>query len=231
MRKQAVIFDMDGTLVDSNDAHARAWMAAFAAERIAVDYGAVRRAIGMGGDKLMPAVANLDSESPVGKRLSAHRAAAFADRELPNIVPFPHVRALALRLVEDGFVLAIASSAKEDELRPLVERAAIGDLLVAQSSGDDADASKPDPDIVRAALTRAEVAPGDAIMVGDTPYDVQAAQRAGVRIVAFTCGGWSAADLRGAVAVYADPADLLARYDASPFARAADRRSADVATF
>ena len=230
MTTQAVIFDVDGTLVDSNDAHTRAWVAAFAAERVPVDYGAVRRAIGMGGDKLIPAVSNLDPESPIGKRLAERRAAAFADRELPGIAPFSHVRTLAERLVADGFDLAIASSAKEEELEPLIERAGIGDLLVAQSSGDSAGASKPDPDIVQAALKRAGVSPADAIMVGDTPYDVEAAQRAGVRIVAVTCGGWSAADLRGAIAVYADPADLLARYDASPFARAADRRAASGAT-
>ncbi|HST76588.1 MAG TPA: HAD family hydrolase [Acetobacteraceae bacterium] len=218
MTTEAVIFDIDGTLVDSNDAHTRAWMAAFATERIAVDYGSVRRAIGMGGDKLIPAVSTVDPESALGKRISERRAAEFAGAQLPGVTAFPHVRTLALRLVEDGYRLAIATSAKEDELRPLVERAGIADLLVAHSSSD-AGASKPDPDIVQAALEGAKVGAEDAIMVGDTPYDVQAAQRAGVRIVALTCGGWSAADLKGAIAVYADPADLLARYEGSPFAR------------
>jgi phosphoglycolate phosphatase-like HAD superfamily hydrolase len=219
MQTQAVIFDVDGTLVDSNEAHARAWVAAFAAEQIEVDEAAVRRAIGMGGDKLIPEVSDVDPESALGKRLSKRRGEAFSDRELAGIVPFPQVRALALRLVADGYKLAIASSAKDDELGPLLERAEIADLLVGTSSGDDVDASKPSPDIVQSALTQTGLLPGEAIMVGDTPYDVQAAQRAGVRTVAFTCGGWSAADLGGAIAVYADAADLLARYDASPFAR------------
>lgn len=219
MPPPAVIFDIDGTLVDSNDAHARAWVAAFASERIAVDYAAIRRAIGMGADKLIPAVSNVDPESAVGKRLRERRAEEFADRHLPRVVAFPHVRSLALRLVEDGYKLAIATSAQEDELRPLVERAGIADLLSAHSSSDDSDASKPDPDIVKAALARVEVGASDAIMVGDTPYDVQAAQRAGVRIVGVTCGGWSASELKGAIAVYADAGDLVARYDGSPFAR------------
>jgi len=219
MTTEAVIFDIDGTLVDSNDAHARAWVAAFAGERIDVDYAAVRRAIGMGGDKLIPAVSTVDPESAVGKRLRERRAEEFADVQFPRVKAFPHVRTLALRLVEDGYRLAIATSAKEDELWPLVERAGIADLLAAHSSSDNANGSKPDPDIVEAALARAKVDADKAIMVGDTPYDVEAAQRAGVRIVAVTCGGWSASDLKGAIAVYADAADLLARYDASPFAR------------
>ena len=221
MRTEAVIFDVDGTLVDSNDAHARAWVAAFAAERIAVDYNAVRRAIGMGGDKLIPAVSKVSPGSALGKRLTERRAAEFAERQLPAVRPFPHVRGLALRMVEDGYLLAIASSAQEDELRQLVDRAGITDLLAAQSSSDSGGQSKPDPDIVQAALARAKVDARDAIMIGDTPYDVEAAQRAGVRIVGVTCGGWSAADLTGAIAVYSDPADLLAGYDSSPFARRA----------
>ena len=157
MPAAAVIFDVDGTLVDSNDAHARAWVTAFASERIAVDYAAVRRAIGMGGDKLIPAVSNVDPESAVGKRLQERRAAEFADTQLPGVVAVPHVRTLALRLVEDGYTLAIATSAQEDELRPLVQRAGIADLLTAHSSSDDADASKPDPDIVKAALARVKL--------------------------------------------------------------------------
>jgi phosphoglycolate phosphatase-like HAD superfamily hydrolase len=218
MSARAVLFDVDGTLVDSNDAHARAWVAAFRSEAVEVDYDAVRRAIGMGGDKLMPAVSGVDPESARGKRIRERRAEIFAGRELPGIAAFPAVRQLALRMRDDGFVLAVASSAQQDELRPLVARAEIGDLLVGASSADDAEESKPEPDIVEAALARAGAAPADAIMLGDTPYDIEAARRAGVAIVALTCGGWSAADLRGAAAVYADPADLLGRYHTSPFA-------------
>jgi HAD superfamily hydrolase (TIGR01549 family) len=219
MHAHAVLFDVDGTLVDSNEAHTRAWVAAFESEGVTVDYDAVRRAIGMGGDKLMPAVSDVDPESARGQRIRDRRAEIFSERELPGIEAFPEVRQLALRMRDDGFVLAIASSAQKDELDPLVARADIGDLLVGASSSDDAEESKPEPDIVQAALKLAEATPAQAIMLGDTPYDVQAAQRAGVAIVGLTCGGWSAAELQGAAAVYADPADLLARYHTSPFAR------------
>lgn len=218
MTTAAVIFDVDGTLVDSNDAHARAWVGAFAAEGITVAFDAVRRKIGMGGDKLMPAVSGIDHDSPLGTRISERRGHLFKTEELPAIQAFADVRALAERLATDGYLLAVASSAKQDELEPLLDRAGLADLIAETTSSDDAEHSKPDPDIVTAALRTADADPARTIMLGDTPYDVAAATQAGIRIVAVECGGWSASDLHGAVAVYADAADLLARYATSPFA-------------
>jgi phosphoglycolate phosphatase-like HAD superfamily hydrolase len=218
-----VILDVDGTLVDSNDAHARAWVDAFAAEGITVAFDRIRRAIGMGSDKLMPAVAGIDKDSPEGKRISERRARIFKERELPGICAFPGVSALAERLVDDGYVLSVASSAKDDELRPLLERAGVLDLVAANASSDDADRSKPDPDIVVAALKAVGVDASRAIMIGDTPYDVAAAGRAGVRIIGLECGGWRPEELNGAIAVYADPAHLLSRYGSSPLAAPVSR--------
>jgi phosphoglycolate phosphatase-like HAD superfamily hydrolase len=129
--------------------------------------------------------------------------------------------------MDDGFVLVVGSSAKEDELQPLLERAGIADLITARASSDDVEGSKPDPDIVVAALDAAGASPSDAIMLGDTPYDVAAAGRAGVRIVGVESGGWTSSDLAGAVAVYADAADLLTRYDASPFSAPRSSRVGD----
>jgi HAD superfamily hydrolase (TIGR01509 family) len=213
----AVILDMDGTLVDSNDAHARAWVEAFSEDGITVAFEPVRRAIGMGGDKLMPAVAGIEEESPEGKRISQRRGEIFKARYLPALRAFPGVRELVERFSSDGFTLAVASSAQEDELTPVLKIAGVDDLIPTTTSSDDAANSKPDPDIVQAALKRTGCA--SAVMLGDTPYDVEAALRAGIRIVGVECGGWRRADLRGASEVYADPAELLARYDTSIFAR------------
>ena len=219
MTNGAVILDVDGTLVDSNDAHARAWIDAFAACGITVSFAAVRRAIGMGGDKLMPHVAGVSQDSKQGEEVDKRRREIFRDQYLPAIRPFPRVRDLLQRFCSDGLRLGVASSASEDELERLLAIAEVSDLIAARTSSDDADNSKPDPDIVVAAIERAHVPRERVMMLGDTPYDVQAATRAGIPIVALECGGWRRDELRGASAVYLSPADLLSRYDDSPFAR------------
>jgi phosphoglycolate phosphatase-like HAD superfamily hydrolase len=113
----------------------------------------------------------------------------------------------------------VATSAKSGELKPLLERAGVADLIDAKTSSDDADRSKPDPDIVAAAVKKAKADPSRTIMLGDTPYDVQAAHRAGIRVIALECGGWRRAELGDADAVYRDVADILDNYDSSLFAR------------
>ena len=221
MNGRAVILDVDGTLVDSNDAHADAWVDAFTEFGITVAYDAVRRSIGMGGDKLMPEVAGIDEGSRLGQQIAERRGHIFKSRYLPRLAAFPRVRELILRFKADGFILAVASSAKEDELDPLLEVAGVKELIPARTSSDDAEHSKPDPDIVVAALTRVKADRARAVMVGDTPYDVAAAKRAGIEIVGLECGGWTREALSGAAAVYRDPADLLDRYEDSLFARQA----------
>jgi HAD superfamily hydrolase (TIGR01509 family) len=216
-----VIFDVDGTLVDSNHAHARAWVAAFSEHGITVAYESVRRAIGMGGDKLMPLVAGLEEDSPEGKRIAKRRGEIFREVWLPQLKPFPRTRELVRRVSESGVSLAVASSATEEELHPLLEVAGVSDLIPTRTSSDDAEKSKPDPDIVKAALQRTGCSAEQAIMIGDTPYDVEAAGRAGVRIIALECGGWGRADLRNAAEVYRDASELLDRYEESILARAA----------
>ena len=213
----AVILDVDGTLVDSNDAHAHAWVEAFAEAGITVDHDKVRRSIGMGGDKLMPAVAGIEESSPRGQRIGARRGEIFKSTYLPAIRPFPSTRELLERFIADGFVLSVASSAAEDELQPLLEQAGVADLIPHRTSADDAEHSKPDPDIVQAALREAAVEKSHAIMLGDTPYDVEAAGRAGIAIVGLECGGWPREALTGALAVYRDATDLLVHYEKSPF--------------
>src|SRR5918999_2683662 len=196
----AVLFDIDGTLVDSNDAHARAWVEAFAAYGVQVDYAQVRRCIGMGGDKLMPEVSGLREDTPKGTAISERRREVFKEKYLPRIKPLPGARELVAALKERGLTLVAASSAKKDELKPLLSIAGADALLDAATSSDDAEESKPDPDIVQAALKQAKARPQHAVMIGDTPYDVQAAARAGVRVIGFRSGGWNDQDLKGAVA-------------------------------
>jgi HAD superfamily hydrolase (TIGR01509 family) len=217
----AVILDVDGTLVDSNDAHAQAWIEAFAEAGITVAFDDVRHCIGMGGDKLMPQVSGIDESSELGERISTARAEIFKRKYLPRIEPFPGTLAMVERFAADGFVLGVASSAKEDELDPLLDRAGLAHLIPHRTSSDDAENSKPDPDIVVATVKQTGCDPQRVIMVGDTPYDVAAAKRAGIEIVALECGGWGRDALAGAVAIYRDAEDLLSQYADSPFARLA----------
>jgi HAD superfamily hydrolase (TIGR01509 family) len=219
MTPPAAILDVDGTLVDSNDAHAQAWVTAFNEAGIDVSSDRVRRSIGMGSDKLMPHVAGLRSDSPEGKRVSKRRSEIFHQEYLPHLAAFPRVRELVERFAADGYVVVVASSAQPDELEALLKIAGIDDLIAAGSSSGDASRSKPDPDIVHAALQRSGAEPHLAIMLGDTPYDVEAAQRAGIAIVGVESGGWRAEDLRGAVEVHPGVAEICAHYDGSAFAR------------
>lgn len=213
---RAVLFDIDGTLVDSNDAHAQAWVQAFTEAGVRVAFDKVRCSIGMGGDKLMPSVAGIEEETALGTRISARRGEIFKSEYLPRLQPFREAAALVHQLEARGLKAVAASSAKRDELEALLHIAGAASLLGDATSGDDADQSKPDPDIVHAALKKAGVDASGAVMIGDTPYDIEAASRAGVAAIAFRCGGWKDTSLRGAIAIYDGPWDLLARLDESP---------------
>lgn len=215
---KGVILDMDGTLVDSNDAHALAWVEAFAKHEIQVPFERIRPLIGMGGDRIVPQMTGYSVEEPEGQQIVRMRAEIFRTRYLPWVHPFPGVRALLGRLKADGVRLGLASSAPADELAQLLQISGVEDLIDARASTDPGEASKPDPDIVHAALDALGIPAEAVIMIGDTPYDVEAASRAGIGIIALRCGGWSDDKLSGALAIRDDPADLLASLDAaSPF--------------
>ncbi|KQT18664.1 HAD family hydrolase [Methylobacterium sp. Leaf399] len=220
---ETVIFDVDGTLIDSNDQHARAWQDAFADFGHDIPLADLRAQIGKGGDQLLPVFLSDSEIAERGEALQAHRGGILHGRYLATIRPFPQVRALMQRLIVDGTRIALASSAKGDELAGYKRLADIADLVDEETSSDDAERSKPHPDIFVAALDRlGDLSPEKALVVGDTPYDAEAAGKAGLRVVGLTCGGWAEADLiaAGCIAVYRDAADLLARYDDSPLARA-----------
>ena len=220
---EAVLLDVDGTLVDSNDAHAEAWSDVLREAGHDIGSERVRPLIGMGGDKILPELIGVDSESEEGKRLSARRTEVFLHEYLPAILPFAHARDLLERMRDDGYRLVIATSALDEELRGLMKVVDAEWLIDEKTSSSDAENSKPDSDIIHAALEKAGAPARACLMLGDTPYDVAAATKAGVRIVALRCGGWSDDELRGAIAVYEDPSELYEKYDESPFGRGAGR--------
>jgi len=211
---------MDGTLIDSDDAHARAWYRAFADNGEQVAYDEIRQRIGMGGDNLIPAILGIEKESELGSRISERRSEIYRDEYLPGIRPFPGVRALLERMREAGLRLAIATSSPTEELEPAIDLANIRDLLEKRTSADEADSSKPDPDILHAALDQLGLPPEETVMLGDTPYDIAAAGRAGLDVIAFRSGGFSDEDLTGALAIFDGPWELLERWEESPLAAA-----------
>jgi phosphoglycolate phosphatase-like HAD superfamily hydrolase len=214
-----VLLDVDGTLVDSNGAHATAWRIALSEFGYDVPLERLRSWIGMGGDKILRRVDDaLRDDSGTGKAIDERRTHIFlagVDRLRPT--------AGALELLERfgslGIRRVVATSAKRSELQSILCATGLEDEIDAATTSDDADRSKPDADIVIAALHIAKTTAGRAVFLGDTPYDVEAAQKGGVVAVAVECGGWAASELSGARAVYADPRALLREFDRSPFAR------------
>jgi HAD superfamily hydrolase (TIGR01549 family) len=218
---KAVIFDVDGTLIDSVDLHARAWQEALAHFGKQFDFERVRSQIGKGGDQLMPVFLSQQELEEFGEELEEYRGQLFKREYLPQVKGFPAVRELFERIKREGLQLALASSAKEDELKSYKKIADIEDLVEEETSSDDAEKSKPHPDIFEAALARlGDMSPSEAIVVGDTPYDAEAAGKAGLQTIGFLSGGFPEKDLRaaGCAQIYRDPADLLANFDTSPLA-------------
>jgi HAD superfamily hydrolase (TIGR01509 family) len=224
-RIRAVILDVDGTLVYSNDEHARAFIEA-ARELELPDPGfeRVRWLIGKGGDKLIPEAFGLEEGGEAYTALDERKGEIFRERYAPTLKPTPGARELLERFAAEGLRRVVATSAGSDDIEILLERAGVTDLVEACTTASDVEETKPDPDIVDAALRLAEVDAGVAVMIGDTPYDVEAATRGGVRIVGVRSGGWEDDELRGAAAVYDHPADLLAHYERSLFGRSMEGR-------
>jgi len=216
---RAVLFDVDGTLVDSVALHAAAWQEAFARFGKRVSLEEVRRQIGKGGDQLVPVFLTEDEQRRFGRALQDFRSELYVREYLPRVRPFPGARELVERVRAAGAAAVLASSARGEELEKMVRLLGIEHAVEAKTSADDAERSKPSPDIFRAALARAGgVAPADAIALGDTPWDAIAAGRAGVRTIGVLAGGFDEAELlaAGCIAIYRDARDLLARYDGSP---------------
>lgn len=219
---KAVIFDIDGTLVDSVDLHARAWQEAFRKFGREIEFGRVRHEIGKGGDQLMPVFFTKEELDEFGEEMEKYRGDLYKRAYLPHVRAFPRVRELFERIRRDDRRIALASSAKEEELKVYKDLAGISDLIEEETSQDDVAKSKPHPDIFAAALSRlGDVEPSQALIVGDSPYDAEAAGKLKLKTVGVLCGGFPEVELRaaGCIAVYRDPADLLARYEQTPLSR------------
>jgi HAD superfamily hydrolase (TIGR01509 family) len=213
---KGVLLDVDGTLIDSNDAHAHSWVDAMRTFGIPCAFEQIRPLIGMGGDRIL-VMWGVESDSARGQAISTVRTQIFRDHYLPTLKPFPFVRPLLERMKRDGKKLVVASSATKDDVKGLLERAGVGDLIDHVASSSDAQESKPAPDIIHAALEHSGLSATEVVLVGDTPYDVEAATKAGVPCIAMRSGGWSDRDLAGAVAIYDDTRELLSQYAVSVF--------------
>ncbi|WP_089129757.1 HAD family hydrolase [Tolypothrix sp. NIES-4075] len=220
MTLQAVILDVDGTLVLSNDAHAKAWVEAFKDFGYEVSFDKVRPLIGMGGDQVVPKlVSELSDNEGEGKAIADRRKELIINKYAPNLPAANGSRQLLLKMKNEGLRLIIASSATSEELSLLLKAAQVDDLLEEATTSSDAESSKPAPDIVEAALKKLNMQPNEVVMLGDTPYDIQSASAAGVGVIAVRCGGFDDSQLERAIAIYNDPADILANYDNSPLSK------------
>jgi len=211
---RAVIFDLDGTLVDSNEFHIDSWDRAFRHFGKTFSYEELKKQIGKGSDNYLPEFLTSNEIKQFGKELDEYRSDLFKKEYLECVKPFPKVRELFERIRRDGKRILLASSGKKPETEYYIKLLQIEDLIDGQITAEDADSSKPAPDIFIAALARLSgVSPDDAIVVGDTRFDIEAAHKAGLAAIGFLCGG--AADEKtlrkaGALAIYRHPADLLA---------------------
>jgi HAD superfamily hydrolase (TIGR01509 family) len=213
---EAFIFDVDGTLIDSNDFHAEAWQKAFAEFGKSFSLDQIRPHIGKGADTLLPSFLNRKEIEEIGDSVADRRGEIFGDEFLPHVKAFPKVRELFERIKTDGKRIVLASSSKEDEVKAYKKIARIEDLVDDATSADDAQHSKPKPDIFQAALKiLGNPALETILVVGDAPYDAEAAKKAKLKIVGVLCGGFDEKILResGCAEIYRDPADLFVNYE------------------
>jgi len=218
----AVLFDVDGTLIDSNDLHAAAWHETFSRFGIQIPLAEIRQQIGKGGDNLIPSLVSRDVEEAKHEELESFRSDLFKRDYLPRVVPFPCVRELFERLVGDGRKIVLASSAKGAEVDYYLNVIGAPDLVTATTSADEVEHSKPCPDIFAAALAKvAPLTPQEAVVVGDSPYDVQAAKKLGLSVIGMRSGGFDDQVLIdvGADELYDSPEDLLRNYESSLLCR------------
>ena len=213
MKSKGILFDIDGTLVDSNEAHARCWLEAFAHFGKELPYDVVRHQIGKGGDLLVPDLLNAREMRRFGEKLKKYRSTRYREEYMPHVRPFPRVRELLEELRRVGFRLALASSSDEEEVEYYTQLLGVGDLIEGSTSKGDAELSKPSPEIFRAALERAGSDPERTIAVGDTPYDVLAAHRIPLPVAAVLSGGFERPLLAKAEFLFAGVEDLVREID------------------
>lgn len=207
------IFDLDGTLVDSNELHVDSWETAFRHFGKRFSRAQLEAQIGKGSDKYLPEFLSPEEIARFGKELDKYRSDLFKKEYLPRVQPFPRVQPLFAAIREAGGEIVLATSGKKSETKHYIELLDIGDLIAGATTADDAAESKPAPDILTAALAKLKDVPvSEALLIGDTRFDMEAAGKIGLPAIGVTCGGTPELALReaGARAVFRDPADLLA---------------------
>jgi HAD superfamily hydrolase (TIGR01509 family) len=215
MRYRGVLLDVDGTLLDSVDAHARSWQRAFAEFGHEIHLLAIARLIGMGGDHLVETLTGIRKDTAEYEAMSKRHGELFRTEYLPKLGPVTGAREFVEKLRHAGYHLAVASSAKSQDLDQLLEAANVRDLIERSATSDDAARTKPDPDIIEAAAAKLPCTPDELVMIGDTPYDIEAARRAGIDTIAVASGAFAADEMTGAVARYATVGELAARWATS----------------
>ena len=224
---EAVIFDIDGTLVDTVDFHAQSWDRTFQHFGHHIPYDQIRAQIGKGSDKLMPVFFSLeelnesddDSDLTFGERMRDYRRELYKREYHSRTKAFPQVRELFKRIKAEGKRVALASSATKDDVATYKQIMDVEDLIDAATTTSEVESSKPEPDVFFVTLDKlGGIAPNNVIVVGDTPYDAEAAGKANLRTIGVLSGGFPEENLRqaGCIAIYQNIADLLAHYDESP---------------
>jgi membrane protein len=216
---KAILFDIDGTLVDSNNFHVLAWAEAFHAAGHDFRLSELHAHIGKGADNYVQALIPEASDEQAEELGDAH-GKLFRKHYFDRLQPFPSARDLLTRCKEEGLTVVLASSASAEELDHHLDVLGVREIVDGFTSADDVGHSKPCPDIFEAAAKKAGVAPDEALVVGDTPFDIKAAQNAGMKAIAVRSGLFSDEQLAGAIAIYDDVAELLARFDDSPLSGA-----------
>ena len=218
---RSILFDIDGTLVDSNEFHVLAWQRAFDAHGFALSPELIREQIGKGADMLIPALLpKLDEQRR--QRIAEHHDETFRRDYRARVEPFEHAAALVRAVTDRGCAVVLASSSNQDDVDHYIDLLGIRTLLAGATTADDVAHSKPAGDIFAAALKKLpDAQPGETLVIGDTPYDVIAAAKCGLETIALRSGGFSDAQLRraGARSIYEGVGDLLAHLEGSPIAK------------
>ena len=217
---RGVIFDLDGTLVDSNEFHVLAWQETFRHFGKEIPIERLREQVGKGGDQYLPVFLNAIEMQEFGREADEYHGRVFKKEYLSQVKPFPKGRELFERIRADGKKVALASSGKDVEVHHYEKLLGIRGIVDGMTTSDQVAHSKPSADVFLAALNMLSLSPSEAIAVGDTPYDVEAAKKIELPIIGVLSGGFSEEILReeGAVAIFRDPADLLEHYYQSPLA-------------
>jgi HAD superfamily hydrolase (TIGR01509 family) len=213
---RAVLLDVDGTLIDANYQHALAWYRAFRANGLVMPIWKIHRHVGMGGDQLVPALIGEEADAEKGEDIRETRKEIYEEL-IEEVAPLDGAHELIADLKERGRTAVLASSAPEKEIDHYLDLLEARDLADGWTTDDDVEATKPEPDLVRAALVMART--DEAVLVGDTPWDIESARKSGIETITVITGGYSEQELRdaGAVGVYESVQELRAHLEEPPF--------------